>query len=212
MTSALVGMVTLLAVLMAWPDHGARLHRLVDSWDRAEVQRGPGHAGRRQRWGWGATRRWQVLRPRRPVLGEVQPPLVVDLVAAALTAGSPPELALKVVGEAVGGAAGMHVVRVADRLRLGSGWQQAWEGCPDGLEPLRRALAIARATGAPAAGLLHAAAQDERRRLHRAAQVEAARLGVRLVLPLGLCALPAFVCWAVVPVVLSLVADLVQGP
>ncbi|MFP5348125.1 MAG: type II secretion system F family protein [Actinomycetes bacterium] len=202
MTGVVVGVATLLAVLMAWPDHRGRLRRLVRTEDRVEdIAGGSGRAG--GRW-WGQR--------RRPVLGEVQPALVVDLVAAALTAGSPPELALKVVGEAVGGASGTHLVRVADRLRLGSGWQHAWEGCPDDMEPLRRSLAIARATGAPAAGLLHEAAQDTRRRVHRAAQVQAARLGVRLVLPLGLCALPAFVCWAVVPVVLSLAGDLAQAP
>ena len=35
-------------------------------------------------------------------------------------------------------------------------------------------------------------------------QARAEELAVRLVMPLGLCLLPAFVCWGVVPVVMAL--------
>jgi pilus assembly protein TadC len=49
-----------------------------------------------------------------------------------------------------------------------------------------------------------AAADQERRREGAAARVAAARLGVQVVLPTGLCLLPAFVLLAVVPLVLAL--------
>jgi len=44
-----------------------------------------------------------------------------------------------------------------------------------------------------------------------AARTAAARLGVRLVLPLGACFLPAFVLIGLVPVLLALGIDLLSG-
>lgn len=130
--------------------------------------------------------------------------LLVDLVAAAMSAGATPVAALQTAGRAVDGAGADDVVRVAARLRLGSDWDGAWAGTDAELEPLRRCLGLAMGTGAPGAGLLRDTATELRRRRHRASQLEASRLGVRLVLPLGLCALPAFLALGVVPVVLSL--------
>ncbi|GAB2692716.1 type II secretion system F family protein [Thalassiella azotivora] len=159
--------------------------------------------------------RWGRGRSGRPlVAGGAEPDvaLVVDLVAAVLTTGAPPHTALEVVGRAVGGEAGGDVgaamLRVAARTRLGAVGDRAWDGDADLLELLRRPLDLARDTGAPAAALLRQAAADLRGQRHRRAQAAAGRLGVRLVLPLGLCSLPAFVAWAVVPVVLSLAEGL----
>lgn len=76
------------------------------------------------------------------------------------------------------------------------------------LRTLREALDIAVRTGAPAAALLRAQAGRIRNRRHRSAQQQAAALGVRLMLPLGLCSLPAFVCLGVVPVLIGLVPAL----
>lgn len=137
--------------------------------------------------------------------------LLADLVAAALAAGATPLAALDVAGRAVGGLEGEQVVRVAARLRLGSDWGGAWRGTRPGLEPLTRCLGLALDTGAPGAALLRDAASELRRRRARAAQLEASRLGVRLVLPLGLCALPAFLALGVVPVVISLADHVLTG-
>ncbi|OIJ36600.1 hypothetical protein BK826_01510 [Rothia kristinae] len=76
------------------------------------------------------------------------------------------------------------------------------------LRTLREALDFAVRTGAPAAALLRAQAGRIRNRRHRSAQQQAAALGVRLMLPLGLCSLPAFVCLGVVPVLIGLVPAL----
>lgn len=73
---------------------------------------------------------------------------------------------------------------------------------------LRDALGFAVATGAPAAALLRAQAARARKHRHRAAEQRAASLGVRLMLPLGLCSLPAFVCLGIVPVLIGLLPDL----
>jgi pilus assembly protein TadC len=59
-------------------------------------------------------------------------------------------------------------------------------------------------TGAPSAAIVHARAAQLRRRQNRALERRAAALGVRLVVPLGVCALPAFACLGVIPVVLAL--------
>lgn len=77
---------------------------------------------------------------------------------------------------------------------------------------LREVLSLSRRAGVPAAGLLRAAAEDVRDDAAAAALAEAERLGVRLVLPLGVCVLPAFVLVAVVPVVVGVFSSTVGGP
>jgi pilus assembly protein TadC len=64
----------------------------------------------------------------------------------------------------------------------------------------------------PPAGLLRDAAADLRRDALAQVEVATARLSVRLVLPLGLAFLPAFVLTTVVPVVLALADGLVLAP
>lgn len=134
--------------------------------------------------------------------------LLLDLVAAAMAGGAHPAGALRVVGEAVGGEDGRALRGVADRMALGADEASAWDDAPAALAPLRHALALCAATGAPAARLLTERADDVRRRRQRDQLVAAQRLGVRVVLPLGLCALPGFAAWGVVPVVLGLARDL----
>ena len=63
------------------------------------------------------------------------------------------------------------------------------------------------AAGVPAAALLHAEA-EERRRIARAdGQRRAVELGTRLLLPLGVCILPAFIALGVAPIVVSIVSS-----
>ena len=56
--------------------------------------------------------------------------------------------------------------------------------------------------------MLHAAADAIRREAQDRSETAAARLGVWLVVPLGLCFLPAFFLIAVVPAVISLAREL----
>ena len=67
---------------------------------------------------------------------------------------------------------------------------------------------MSKVTGDEALQALVDAAADLRREAVADVEVRAARLGVRLVLPLGLAYLPAFVLITVVPVVLALTRDL----
>jgi pilus assembly protein TadC len=52
--------------------------------------------------------------------------------------------------------------------------------------------------------MLYAQAARMRRERFRTAERQAAALGVKLVVPLGLCSLPAFVCLGVMPVLLAM--------
>lgn len=70
-------------------------------------------------------------------------------------------------------------------------------------------LELAVSVGVPAAGLLRAAAEETRRDAAASGLAAAERLGVRLVLPLGLCVLPAFVLVGVVPVVVGVLSSTV---
>ena len=60
------------------------------------------------------------------------------------------------------------------------------------------------AAGVDVASVLRGQAEQVRRAQFRRAERAAEALSVRLVLPLGLCCLPAFMCWGVLPVLMSL--------
>lgn len=139
---------------------------------------------------------------------EPDPALLLDLCAAALSAGMPVALALQVAGQAAGGQLGRRCDLVGATLLLGADHEHAWAGAPTELDSVRRGLQLVSAAGVPGADLLRGAAVAERARERLQAEALAQALGVRMVLPLGLCALPAFAAWGVVPVVLSLAGEL----
>ncbi|MCL2788632.1 MAG: type II secretion system F family protein [Micrococcales bacterium] len=160
--------------------------------------------------------------------------LTLELVAAALGAGLPIAAALTEVGRLGSGPLATHLAEVGARLAQGDPWDHAWSAssvCPrpsvfspspartrrpapttahdDDLSfAVRRALGLAWESGVAAGPLLQGAAVRERRTARRRANVAAGQLGVRLMLPLGLCFLPAFVALGLVPVVMSLASGL----
>lgn len=73
-------------------------------------------------------------------------------------------------------------------------------------------LELSRSAGAPAVDLLRSSAWLERQRARTDARVRAARLGSRLLLPLGVCTLPAFLLLGVAPMLLSILASGVLTP
>ncbi len=129
---------------------------------------------------------------------------VLDLLGAAVGSGADVPRALRVVGEIVGGPTGDALAHAAVALVWGSDWDTAWAAAPAAVRRAVAGLESAWTSGSAAAPVLRAAADGERRRRRRAGRDAAARLGVRLVLPLGLCFLPAFVLLGLVPVVISL--------
>ncbi len=103
--------------------------------------------------------------------------------------------------------AGRHLATVAAALRWGQGTAEAWAHVPDAWGPAAAAWAMAERAGAPPADLLAHAAERVRQAESRRVEAATARAGVLLVLPLGLCFLPAFAGTTVVPVVLALVGS-----
>ena len=137
--------------------------------------------------------------------------VLLELAAAALRAGAGIPRALHATGQAVGGPEGGALVRVSDALRLGADWDTAWRAAPRRLDPVRRGLQSAWADGAAPGESLRAAAEELVHARRAAARAAAARLSVRLVLPLGACFLPAFVLVGLVPVLLALGVGLLAG-
>ncbi|WP_253873367.1 type II secretion system F family protein [Promicromonospora umidemergens] len=137
--------------------------------------------------------------------------VVLELVAAAVRSGAGVPRALEATAAAVGGPDGAVLTRVAHALVLGAAWERAWADTPAALEPMVRALRGAWLDGAAPGEALRAAGEEVRHERRGAARTAAARLGVRLVLPLGMCYLPAFVLVGLVPVLLALGIDLLAG-
>lgn len=137
-------------------------------------------------------------------------PIAAELLSAALAAGVPLEAALPVVASAVGGPLGRRLEHVSSLIRLGQPPGSAWArlGSEESLRPLIAATSRSARTGAPLAELLAQAAGDLRQQAQTSARAEIRAAGIRAVLPLGLCLLPAFVLLGVVPLVGGLVARL----
>jgi tight adherence protein B len=104
----------------------------------------------------------------------------LDLLAIALSGGAASDRALAIAGSALDEAA-----------------------LPP-LDPSAAAvLDFARTAGVGAARLLRAEARDRRRDARAAGRRRAAELGTRLLLPLGVCILPAFVAVGVIPLLIA---------
>ncbi|UZX04489.1 type II secretion system F family protein [Arthrobacter sp. CDRTa11] len=135
-------------------------------------------------------------------------PMILELVAAMLDSGSGIGRSLELVASAASSDYRSSLRPVVSALAIGADWETAWRSSevrlPEILE-LRDALGFAALTGAPSSAILYAQAARLRRERFRAAEKCAASLGVKLVIPLGLCSLPAFICLGVIPVLLALV-------
>ncbi|GAB12114.1 hypothetical protein ARGLB_008_01370 [Arthrobacter globiformis NBRC 12137] len=134
--------------------------------------------------------------------------MMLELIAAMLHAGAGIGRALELVAAAASPEYRRALRPVVGAMAIGADWETAWRSSdlpsPEILA-LRDALGFAALTGAPSSSILYAQAARMRRERFRAAEKRAASLGVKLVVPLGLCSLPAFICLGVVPVLLALV-------
>ncbi len=131
-------------------------------------------------------------------------PLVLDLLAAVLTSGAAASTALRAVGTCLnraGDPSGGTLIEAARALDLG---RPAPAGQAVG--ELVATLELSNRTGMAPVPLVTAAAAARRRRAREAQAVAAQRLGVLVVLPTGLCLLPAFVLLTVAPLVLDLLS------
>ncbi|MDR7082603.1 hypothetical protein J2X01_001892 [Arthrobacter ginsengisoli] len=140
-----------------------------------------------------------------PGLGDTA--MMLELIGAMLEAGAGLGRALGLVAELATPEVRGPLRPVVAALAIGADWDTAWRSADvrsPGLLALRQALGFAALTGAPSSAILYAQAARMRRARFRSAEKQAAALGVKLVVPLGLCSLPAFVCLGVVPVLLAM--------
>ena len=149
----------------------------------------------------------ETKKPAAPAgAASVDTALVLELLAAQLRAGLAPLAALGTLAEALNSRP-LHTV--CQRLQMGSSWGSAWSGSAAGtFGELRDALAPAYTGGAPSTALLLSLADAHRLSERRAAERAAGKLSVALVVPLGLCSLPAFICLGIVPIIISLLPTL----
>ena len=149
----------------------------------------------------------EAKKPTSPAdAAPVDTALVLELLAAQLRAGLAPLAALGTLAEALNSRP-LHTV--CQRLQMGSSWGSAWSGSAAGtFGELRDALAPAYTGGAPSTALLLSLADAHRLSERRAAERAAGKLSVALVVPLGLCSLPAFICLGIVPILISLLPTL----
>lgn len=134
-----------------------------------------------------AARRWnrRLLRAAAPT--DETPGLRLDLVAIAVSGGAAFDRALESVEAAL------------DHCGI----------APSGSAAVDDVIALSRRAGVPAAELLRAEADDVRRAASSAAKQGAARLAVTLMIPLGVCILPAFMLIGVAPLMIAVISSTV---
>lgn len=130
-------------------------------------------------------------------------PLAVDLLAACLRAGRPPQQALITVAAAVRGPLADLFTEVAHHLALGTDPEDAWSHlrAEPACAPFARAIDRSLRSGSPLSKTLEHLADDTRQAHHHAADQKARAIESRTALPLGLCFLPAFVLLSIVPTI-----------
>jgi len=147
---------------------------------------------------------------RRRVGAEL--PFAADLLAASLRAGAAPDVAARYVSRAMPGPLGDRLSRVDRSLRFGASAAEAWAYLGDGpgAVRIRRAAVHSQHSGAAFAGSLQRVADDLRADALIAADAAGRRAGVLIVLPLGLCFLPAFVLAGLVPVIVAVLGGVLS--
>ncbi|MGV8845083.1 type II secretion system F family protein [Tessaracoccus sp.] len=150
----------------------------------------------------------------KPGAGAVQTELAdtVELLAVCLSAGAPMQRALEVVTEVSGTATAPVLARVSGQLRVGVPEQQAWCELADDDEwgPVARDVARSARSGTSLVEVLHVHADEARLVAQEQALKRARTAGVRSVVPLMVCFLPAFVLVGVVPIIAGLLEGLLS--
>lgn len=141
-----------------------------------------------------------------------QAPLVADLLAATMAAGSPTVTALAAVCQAINDPARAALRPVVAALDLGADTSTAWHPLvsDESLGAIASAMVRSAESGAPLSSVLSRIADDLRREHQVSVEVAARAAGVKAVVPLAACFLPAFVLLGIVPVVAALGGGILQ--
>jgi tight adherence protein B len=125
------------------------------------------------------------------------------LVARAQPRQLTPGLDLELMAIAVSGGGSLSRATAAvDEARVHCGLTDA-----DGSDMVESVLSLSRRAGVPAAELLRSEAEESRRTARTEGQRTAATLAVTLMLPLGLCILPAFMLLGVAPLLIAIISS-----
>ena len=136
--------------------------------------------------------------------------LTADLMAACMAGGAGVADALLAASRAVDDHVRELAQPVIASLRCGSPPDSAWAGwlADERLAPVARSCARSSGSGAAVAAELARVASRVRSRQRALVQERVAKASIWVVLPLGLCFLPAFVAVGVVPLVVGLLQTL----
>ncbi len=150
---------------------------------------------------------------RRRAAMDAQVPQLLDLLAAASSAGLSGQLSLRRAVEALGGPLAAELSGVLDAVDLGSPWREelALTAARLGIPDLRRTVAALSRTETLGASLADSTAElaASVREARRAAITERARTApVKMLFPLVFLVLPAFLLLTVVPVLLTTVQSI----
>ncbi|MDQ2755368.1 MAG: type II secretion protein F [Actinomycetota bacterium] len=126
------------------------------------------------------------------------------LLAVALRSGCGEVEAVEAVARVSEGRVGADLWSVSAARRWGVDAERAWTAADPGWCAVARLLAVAGRAGVPPSRLLVDGSRDQRAAELAALDVAGARVGVRLVAPLGLAFLPAFCLTTVVPLVVAI--------
>jgi tight adherence protein B len=132
---------------------------------------------------------WNKRMIRRATPTEITPGLSVDLMAIAMMGGGSVERARVIVDQA------RHRYAVIDTSR----------------HAIESVIDLSNRAGVPAVELLRSEAEQARRQARSRGQRTAASLAVRLMMPLGVCVLPAFMLLGVAPLLLSIISSTVAA-
>jgi tight adherence protein C len=152
-------------------------------------------------------------RRRRRATVDAQIPQLLDLLAAASSAGLSGQLALRRSVEALGGPLADELAGALDAVDLGAHWRDELASVAERLDlpDLRRTVAALSRTETLGASLADATAElaASVRSARRAAVTERARTApVKMLFPLVFLVLPAFLLLTVVPVLLTTVQSI----
>jgi Flp pilus assembly protein TadB len=137
-------------------------------------------------------------------------PLVLDLVAVALTSGQPLDAALFAAAAGAQPWLCTQLRRVAGLLRLGAEPADAWLALADDprLRPIAATAVRSAGSGIRLAAAFTELATELRAEASSAAEARGQRAGVWAIAPLGLCFLPAFVCLGIAPTIIGVASGL----
>lgn len=148
-------------------------------------------------------------------------PIVLELLAVCIHSGASIPRALEAVGKAVGGRVGVGLCEASARLRRGTVWDAAWgaacnvagpdvgaggDGADDGgaravLSAVSHVLEPSWRHGSSPLPRIETAIEHDERDRAQVIDDGAAKLSTGVLLPMGLCFLPAFVVIGIIPIV-----------